>query len=64
MLKAVAVVFVRLYYSPSTCEDDTKHFPTHTMKNFLITILFLSALHAQEPISEEAVLIDPLSARK
>ena len=30
------------------------------MKNFLITILFLVALHAQEPISEEAVLIDPI----
>ena len=30
------------------------------MQKKLLPILFLAALHAQEPISEEAVLIDPI----
>ena len=58
-LKAVAVVFVRLSNSPSTCEDDTQ--PSHTlMKTKLLPLLFIAALHGQEPAGEPAELLDPI----
>jgi hypothetical protein len=58
-LKAVAVVFVRLYHSPSTCEDDTQS--SHSlMKTKLLPLLFVAALHGQETSDEPAELLDPI----
>ena len=58
-LKAVAVVFVRLYYSPSTCEDDIQ-LSLSLMKMKLLPLLYVAALHGQEPAGEPAELLDPI----
>ena len=58
-LKAVAVVFVRLYYSPSTCEDDIQP-SLSLMKMKLLPLLYVAALHGQEPAGEPAELLDPI----
>jgi hypothetical protein len=55
-LKAVAVVLLRLYYSPSTREDSFCY-STHTMKKLFYPILLFTAwLHAEEA----ATLIEPI----